>query len=49
MACVGVHVRELACQPHAHRERDQMLLGAVVQIAFDAAPLGVGGLDDAGA
>jgi hypothetical protein len=29
-----------------HREGDQPLLSAVVQVALDTAPLGVGGLDD---
>ena len=31
-----------------HGQRDQVLLGAVVQVAFDLAPLGVGGRDDPG-
>ena len=48
-ACVGVAVGELAGEPHAHRERDEVLLRAVVQVALDPAPLGVGRLDDAGA
>ena len=33
-------------QPHG--ERDQPLLGAVVQVPLQAAPLGVGGVDHAG-
>ena len=34
-------------QRELQRERDQPLLGAVVQVALDAAPLGVGRGDDA--
>ena len=32
-------------QPQRHRDRDQPLLGAVVQVALDPAALGVGGVD----
>ena len=46
---VGVGVGELAGEACAHRERDQVLLRAVVEVALDPAPLEVGGLDDAGA
>ena len=46
---VGIGVGELACEPGAHRERDEVLLRAVVEVALDAAALEVGGLDDAGA
>ena len=35
-----------ADQPQAHRQRDQPLLGAVVEVALDPAPLRVAGLDD---
>ena len=31
-----------------HRERDQPLLGAIMQVAFDPAAFGIGGGDDAG-
>jgi hypothetical protein len=31
-----------------HGQRDQPLLGAVVEVAFDPAPFGVGGGDDLG-
>ena len=44
---VGIGVGELACEARAHRQRDEVLLRAVVQVALDAAPLEVGGLDDA--
>ncbi len=47
LGLLGVGVGELAGEPHAHRERDEVLLRAVVQVALDAAPLGVGRLDDA--
>ncbi len=30
-----------------HAERDELLLRAVVEVAFDAAALGIGGADDA--
>src|SRR3712207_7719953 len=33
--------------PQRERERDEALLRAVVQVALDAPPLGVAGLDDA--
>ena len=36
---VGVGVGDLAREAHAHRERDQVLLRAVVQVALDAAAL----------
>jgi hypothetical protein len=37
------------CQPHLQPQRDQPLLGAVVQVALRAAATLVGGRDDAGA
>ena len=40
---------ELAGDAEVHGERDQLLLRAVVDVALDAAPLGVGGRDDAAA
>ena len=33
--------------PQVQRQRDQALLGAVVEVALDPPALGVGGLDDA--
>ena len=45
---VGIGVGELSREPRAHRQRDEVLLRAVVQVALDAAPFEVGGLDDAG-
>ena len=47
LGLLGIVVGELAREPHAHRERDEVLLRAVVQVALDRAPLGVAGLDDA--
>ena len=46
---VGIGVGDLADEVHAHRERDEVLLRAVVQVALDPAALRVAGLDDAGA
>ena len=46
---LGIGVGDLAREAHTDRERDEVLLRAVVQVAFDAAPLGVGRLHDAGA
>ena len=43
---VGEHVPG---QPQAHRERDEVLLGAVVQVALQPAPLRVAAGHDAGA
>ena len=45
----GIRFDELAREPELHRERDEMLLRAVVQVAFDLAPRLVGRRDDAGA
>ena len=42
LAGVGIGVGELAGEAHAHRQRDEVLLRAVVQVALDAAALGVG-------
>ena len=44
---VGVELA--ARQAQVHGERHQPLLGAVVEVALDPAPLGVAGVDDAGA
>ena len=41
----GVVVELLAGRAEPGRQRDQPLLGAVVEIAFDAAPLGLGTVD----
>ena len=49
LGLLGIGVGDLAGEAHADRERHEVLLRAVVQVAFDAAALGVGGLDDAGA
>ena len=49
LGLLGIGVGDLAREAHAHRERDEVLLRAVVQVALDAAALGVGRLDDAGA
>ena len=46
---IGVGIGQLAGETRAHRERDQVLLRAVVEVALDPAPLGVGGVDNAGA
>lgn len=46
---LGRHVLEgLAGQAEVHRQRDQPLLGAVVQIPLDPAALGIGRVDHAG-
>ena len=47
----GLRVARVLRPRHAHieRHRDEALLGAVVEVALDPAPRGVGGLDDAGA
>ena len=42
----GVGVELLAREPQVERQRDQPLLGAVVEVALEAAALVVGGLDD---
>jgi hypothetical protein len=44
---VRVGIGELACQVHVDGQRDQMLLRAVVKIAFDGPPLRVPRFDDA--
>jgi len=49
LGLLRVGIGDLTCESHADGERDQVLLRAVVQVAFDAAAFGVGGLDDAGA
>ena len=49
LGLLGIGVGDLAGEPHTDRERDEVLLRAVVQVAFDAAAFGVGGFDDAGA
>ena len=43
---VGIGVGDLADEVHAHRERDEMLLRAVVQVALDPTALRVAGLDE---
>ena len=45
----GVVVDHAVRHPQLKRERDEPLLRAVVQVPLEAAPLGVSGLDDAGA
>jgi hypothetical protein len=37
---------ELLCKPKVHAQSDEVLLGAVVEVALDAQPLGVGRRDD---
>ena len=49
LGLLGIGVGELAGQPHVHRQRDEVLLGPVVQVALDLAPGLVGRGDDAGA
>ena len=45
--CLGLAVLgDLPGQPQFHGERDQVLLRAVVQVALDRAPRGVGRGDD---
>ena len=43
----GSVVQRRARQPQVQRERDEPLLGAVVEVALEPAPLVVAGLDDA--
>ena len=43
----GVRASQLSGKPQFHRERDEMLLRPVVQVAFDLTAAGVGGRDDA--
>ncbi len=45
----GMRVELLPGPAEVHRQRDELLLGAVVQVTFDAAALGVGRVNDAGA
>jgi hypothetical protein len=40
--------QEIARQAEAHRQSDQVLLGAVVKVSLDSAPFGISGGDDAG-
>ena len=47
LGLLGILVGELTREPHVHRERDEVLLCPVVEVALDLAPLGVAGLDDA--
>ena len=47
LGLLDVGVGDLASQPHADRERHEVLLGAVVQVALDRASLRVAGLHDA--
>ena len=42
----GSRLELVARQPQVHRQRHQPLLGAVVEVALDPAPLRVAGLDD---
>ena len=46
---VGVVVELCPREPDSEREPDQPLLGTVVEISFEPAPLAIAGLDDAGA
>ncbi len=46
---VGVLAQLALGQAHGQRERDEPLLGAVVQVALEPAALGGPGLDDPGA
>jgi len=48
LCLAGVLRRQLLRQSQLDRHRDQVLLSAVMEIAFDALPLGIGGRDDAG-
>jgi hypothetical protein len=41
----GVVVGDVLSPPEIDREGNEVVLGAVVQIPLDAAPLGVGGCD----
>ena len=45
---LGVVGEDVLGEPEVHRERDEVLLGAVVEVALDLAALGVAGGDDAG-
>ena len=49
LGAVGVLAQACLRQPHRQRQRDEPLLGAVVQVALEPPPLGRAGLDDAGA
>ena len=42
----GIVVRQLARQLEVHRERDQVLLRAIVEVALDRAAVCVGGQDE---
>jgi len=42
----GIVLRDLAHQVDAHRQRDEVLLRAVVEVALDASTLRVAGLHD---
>ena len=44
----GVVGEDVLGEAEVHRQRHQVLLGAVVEVALDLAPLGVSGRDDAG-
>jgi signal transduction histidine kinase len=46
---VGVGVELLLRPPEVHAQRDEPLLGAVVQVAFDPAALGLGAVEGRGA
>ena len=48
-AALGRRRRVLGGEPQVDRQRGQPLLGAVVEVAHDPPPLGVGRLDEAGA
>ena len=43
---VGVGVGDLEGEVHVHRERDEMLLRAVVEVALDRPSLRIAGFDD---
>ena len=45
LGLLGVGVEALAGPAEVHGERDEPLLGAVVQVALDAAALGLGAVD----
>ena len=46
---LGVVGEDVLGEAQVHREGHEVLLGAVVEVALDLAPLGVAGRDDAGA
>ena len=48
MAIAGFFSSSLAHEPQFDGHRHEVLLGAVVEVAFDLAPAGVGRSDDAG-